>query len=116
MIKSTIAALGALGCLCIGISAVQAGGEMGDSKHKDEGTRFFGFVRDQNGKPLPEAKVVAEIKNSTRYITHTGKNGMYSFGGFAKSVKPDDLLTVVANLAGQGGRACEVGVRIRGSR
>jgi hypothetical protein len=91
MTKSTIAALGALGCLCIGISAVQAGGEMGDAKHKDEGVRFFGFVRDHNGKPVPEAKVVAEIKNSTRYITHTGKNGMYSFGGFTKSVKPDDV-------------------------
>ena len=68
-----------------------AGGEMGDSKHKDEGIRFFGFVRDANGKPVPEAKVVAEIKNSTRYVTHTSKNGMYSFGGFTRNVKPDDV-------------------------
>jgi hypothetical protein len=73
------------------IPCAYAGGEMGDAKHKDEGPRFFGFVRDSTGKPVPEAKVVAEIKGSTRYITHTGKNGMYSFGGFAKSVKPEDV-------------------------
>src|SRR4051812_33280290 len=72
-------------------SFAHAGGEMGETKHKDEGIRFFGFVRDANGKPVPEAKVVAEIKNSTRYVTHTSKNGMYSFGGFTRSVKPDDV-------------------------
>ena len=76
---------------CAFTPGVHAGGEMGDSKHKDEGPRFFGFVRDGSGKPVPEAKVVAEIKNSTRYITHTGKNGMYSFGGFSKNVKPEDV-------------------------
>lgn len=72
-------------------SLAHAGGEMGETKHKDEGVRFFGFVRDANGKPVPEAKVVAEIKNSTRYVTHTSKNGMYSFGGFTRNVKPDDV-------------------------
>jgi hypothetical protein len=77
--------------LTFGAQHAYAGGEMGDAKHKDEGPRFFGFVRDGNGKPVPEAKVVAEIKNSTRYITHTGKNGMYSFGGFSKNVKPEDV-------------------------
>jgi hypothetical protein len=85
-IATALALAGALAA-----SGVYAGGEMGDSKHKDEGPRFFGFVRDGNGKPVPEAKVVAEIKNSTRYITHTGKNGMYSFGGFSKNVKPEDV-------------------------
>jgi len=64
---------------------------MGDAKHKDEGTRFFGFVRDASGKPVVEAKVTAEIKNSIKYVTHTGKNGMYSFGGLNKSVAPDDV-------------------------
>lgn len=85
----------ALALVCGVLAApVYGGGEMGDSKdkHKDEGPRFFGFVRDGNGKPVPEAKVVAEIKNSTRYITHTGKNGMYSFGGFSKNVKPEDVI------------------------
>ena len=91
MPKSKIAVITLLACCAIPIPAVHAGGEMGETKHKDEGIRFFGFVRDADGKPVPEAKVTAEIKNSTRYITHTGKNGMYSFGGFTKSVKPDDV-------------------------
>ena len=87
----------ALALVCGALAVpVYAGGEMGDAKdakkHKDEGPRFFGFVRDGSGKPVPEAKVVAEIKNSTRYITHTGKNGMYSFGGFSKNVKPEDVI------------------------
>ena len=68
-----------------------AAGEMGEAQHKDEGVRFFGFVRDAGGKPIVEAKVSAEIKNGIRYVTHTSKNGMYSFGGFNKSVKPDDV-------------------------
>jgi O-glycosyl hydrolase len=71
--------------------SARAGGEMGDAKHQDEGTRFFGFVRDANGKPVVEAKVSADIKNGIKYVTHTAKNGMYSFGGFNKSVKPDDV-------------------------
>jgi hypothetical protein len=90
MLKSKIAVIALLACCAIPL-AVYAGGEMGEAKHKDEGIRFFGFVRDADGKPVPEAKVTAEIKNSTKYITHTGKNGMYSFGGFTKSVKPDDV-------------------------
>ena len=70
---------------------VRAAGEMGEAQHKDEGIRFFGFVKDAGGKPIIEAKVTAQIKGGIKYVTHTAKNGMYSFGGFAKSVKPDDV-------------------------
>lgn len=84
-----------IGAVLLALSAAAyGGGEMGDAKDKkpkDEGPRFFGFVRDGSGKPLPDAKVVAEIQKGTRYITHTGKNGMYSFGGFSKNVKPEDV-------------------------
>jgi hypothetical protein len=93
MKMSKVAVVVAAVCLAVAGSAY-AGGEMGDAKdakRKDEGPRFFGFVRVGSGKPVPEAKVVAEIKNSTRYITHTGKNGMYSFNGFSKNVAPDDV-------------------------
>ena len=69
----------------------RAAGEMGEAQHKDEGVRFFGFVKDASGKPIIEAKVSAEIKGGIRYVTHTAKNGMYSFGGFNKSVKPEDV-------------------------
>ena len=69
----------------------RAAGEMGEAQHKDEGIRFFGFVKDAGGKPIVEAKVTAQIKGGIKYVTHTAKNGMYSFGGFNKSVKPDDV-------------------------
>src|SRR3954470_12234779 len=75
----------------IGTSPVHSAGEMGEAKHKDEGVRFFGFVKDAAGKPIVEAKVTAQIKGGIKYVTHTAKNGMYSFGGFNKSVKPDDV-------------------------
>ena len=80
-----------LACCEMAAPAAWAAGEMGDAKHNDEGVRFFGFVKDANGKPIVEAKVSAEIKNGVKYVTHTGKNGMYSFNGFNKSVKPDDV-------------------------
>ena len=76
-------------CACCAVTA-RAAGEMGDAKHNDEGIRFFGFVKDAAGKPIVEAKVSAQIKNGIKYVTHTSKNGMYSFGGFSKAVKPED--------------------------
>src|SRR3954468_22432236 len=77
--------------LALSVPIVRGAGEMGEAKHKDEGVRFFGFVKDAAGKPVVEAKVTAQIKGGIKYVTHTGKNGMYSFGGFNKSVKPDDV-------------------------
>ena len=91
MSRLQVALISLLVCCAFAVPAARAGGEMGDAVHKDEGTRFFGFVRDANGKPIVSAKVTAEIKNGTKYVTHTSKNGMYSFGGFNKSVTPDDV-------------------------
>lgn len=69
-----------------------AGGEMGEGDGKaDEGPHFFGFVRDEAGKPLPDAKVTAAIKGGTTYIMRTPKSGMYKFGGLSKTVKPDEV-------------------------
>lgn len=78
-----------IGLFC---NAVWAGGEMGEGDKKgDEGPHFFGFVRDEAGKPLPDAKVTAAIKGGTTYIMRTPKSGMYRFGGLSKSVKPDEV-------------------------
>jgi hypothetical protein len=86
-----IAFMVTLASLALSAPIVRGAGEMGEAKHKDEGIRFFGFVKDAGGKPIIEAKVTAQIKGGIKYVTHTGKNGMYSFGGFAKTVKPDDV-------------------------
>ena len=69
-----------------------AGGEMGEGDKKgDEGPHFFGFVRDEGGRPLADAKVSAAIKNGTTYIMRTPKNGLYKFGGLSKMVTPNDV-------------------------
>ena len=69
-----------------------AGGEMGEGDKKgDEGPHFFGFVRDEGGRPIADAKVSAAIKNGTTYIMRTPKTGMYKFGGLSKTVKADDV-------------------------
>ena len=91
MSKLRIALGAALICGALAAPAARAAGEMGEAQHKDEGIRFFGFVKDAGGKPIIEAKVTAQIKGGIKYVTHTAKNGMYSFGGFNKSVKPDDV-------------------------
>jgi hypothetical protein len=90
-LKLQIACIALLACCALAAPIARAAGEMGDAKHKDEGVRFFGFVKDANGKPIVEAKVTAQISGGIKYVTHTSKNGMYSFGGFNKSVKPDDV-------------------------
>lgn len=65
---------------------------MGDGdKRADEGPHFFGFVKDDAGKPIPDAKVTAAIKSGTTYIMRTPKSGLYRFGGLSKTVKPDDV-------------------------
>lgn len=83
--------IAAIACCAFAAPGARSAGEMGEAKHKDEGVRFFGFVKDTAGKPIIEAKVTAQIKGGIKYVTHTAKNGMYSFGGFNKSVKPDDV-------------------------
>jgi hypothetical protein len=91
MARLQIALISLLTCCALTAPGARAAGEMGDAKHDDEGIRFFGFVKDAAGKPIVEAKVTAQIKGGIKYVTHTAKNGMYSFGGFNKSVKPDDV-------------------------
>lgn len=69
-----------------------AGGEMGDGDTRaEEGPHFFGFVKDEGGKPIPDAKVSAAIKGGTTYIMRTPKTGLYKFGGLSKQVNPNDV-------------------------
>ena len=114
----TVASLG------LSVSIVRGAGEMGEAQHKDEGIRFFGFVKDAAGKPVAEAKVTAQIKDGIKYVTHTGKNGMYSFGGFNKSIKPDDVTIscdkeklqqakVVRKTAGKAAKSIETECRMQ---
>jgi len=80
-----------LACTLLGSPCAHAGGEMGDPDHVDEGTPFFGFVKDAGGKPIVDAKVVAVVKDGTRLIARSAANGMYNFGSLNKALKPEDV-------------------------
>jgi hypothetical protein len=43
-------------CCVLTAQAVRGAGEMGEAKHKDEGVRFFGFVKDAAASPSSRQK------------------------------------------------------------
>lgn len=81
-----------LACALLAWPLAQAGGEMGDPDHVDEGTPYFGFVKDDKGKPVADAKVTATVKDGTRLIARTSIIGMYNFGPLNQNVRPDDVV------------------------
>ena len=69
-----------------------AGGEMGDpDHHDDDGTPFFGFVKDASGKPVIDAKVTAQVKSGTKFVARTSNVGMYNLGTLNKAINPNDI-------------------------
>jgi hypothetical protein len=79
--------------IALAIPLARAGGEMGDEdeQHHDDGLAIFGFVRDAAGKPVVDAKVVAQVKTGTRMVARTSVVGLYRFSNFDKQVKADDI-------------------------
>ncbi len=72
------------------------GGEAGDDAHDhDDGVNFFGFVKDVNGKAIPDAKVTADIKGlikgSASVIARTNATGAYRIPGFGKEISPNNV-------------------------
>jgi hypothetical protein len=60
--------------------------------HQDNGPSYFGFVKDQAGKPVPDAKVTAEIKGRGSVITRTNGSGIYKLPGFGKEMTPNNIV------------------------
>ena len=66
----------------------------------DQGSPYFGFVRDQRGKFLQGATVTATIKTSGSSLSmQTNVLGHFTLPGFAKHINPD---TVVVSCSKQG--------------
>ncbi len=64
---------------------------MGDEdEHRDDGLAIFG-CGDAAGKPVVDAKVVAQVKTGTRMVARTSVVGLYRFSNFDKQVKADDI-------------------------
>ena len=103
----------------------RAGGEMGDlEEHKDDGLAIFGFVRDAAGRPVVDAKVVAQVKTGTRMVARSSAVGLYRFSNFDKQVKPEDVTIsceksgykqsrIMKKPAAPGKRAVEVECRLQ---
>ena len=82
-----------LACLFLLIGKAYAGPDAldGHDEHgPDDGPAYWGFVKDQSGVPVRDAKVSAVHKNLT-LVTRTTATGAYRVRGFKKDVSPDEV-------------------------
>ena len=70
----------------------------------EEGLVYWGFVKDQGGVPVRDAKVSATHKNLT-LVTRSTATGAYRLRGFKQDVKPEE---VVISCAKEGYRQIRV--------
>jgi hypothetical protein len=84
----------ALGLMLTVSTPVRPGGsgDEGPDDHQDNGPSYFGFVKDANGKIVPDAKVTAEIKGRGSVVTRSDKVGIYKLPGFGKEIDPKNVL------------------------
>jgi len=79
-----------------GLTAARGGGQMtfGDDTNTsaNDGPPFFGFIRDAGGAAVGDARVTATVKSGGALVTTSNGIGVYKISGFAKSIKPDDIV------------------------
>ena len=63
-----------------------------DDHSEDEGPAHFGFVKDERGKPVRDAKVSASYKTSLTLVTRTNATGAFRVRGFKKEINPSDVV------------------------
>ena len=80
LLATVLTALGNAGAAWAG------GSDEGPDAHQDDGPSFFGFVKDNTGKAVSEAKVTAEIKGRGSVIARTNAAGYYKIPGFGKDI------------------------------
>ena len=85
-----------LACLALaaGASSARAGGDAfePDDHSPDEGPAYFGFVKDERGVPVRDAKVSASYQTSLTLVTRTNATGAYRIRGFKKEISPNDII------------------------
>lgn len=70
----------------------RAGGEVDEHDEDPEaGPIYYGFVKDQRGSVIGDAKVTAELKGRGSVIARTDILGVYKIPGFGKNTNPDDV-------------------------
>jgi len=63
-----------------------------DDHSAEDGPSYFGFVRDANGRTVPDAKVTVSLKNRLSVVTRTDALGTYKVPGFGREVDPKDVV------------------------
>ena len=63
-----------------------------DDHNPDEGPPFWGFVKDEKGVPVRDAKVSATYKNQLTLVTRTNATGSYKVRGFKKDINISDIV------------------------
>jgi hypothetical protein len=81
----------ALCILSTGLWAGGAGFGDDDDVSEDEGPSYFGFVKDANGRTMPDVKVTVSIKDRGGEVTRTDALGAYKVPGFGKEVDPKEV-------------------------
>ena len=88
---------------CLALFAVAPGARGGsdsadghDDNNPDEGPPFWGFVKDEKGVPVRDAKVSASYKNSLTLVTRTSATGQYRVRGFKKDINIADIVITCA--------------------
>jgi len=92
--KPPLRFLGLLACLFLATApGAWAGSDSADSheENPDEGPPFWGFVKDDRGAPVRDAKVSASYKKSLTLVTRTNATGSYRVRGFKKGIDPADV-------------------------
>ena len=61
-----------------------------DDVVQNAGHSFIGYVRDADGKGVPDAKITIDLKNGT-VVLRTDGDGYFFARGFGTNVDPDDV-------------------------
>jgi hypothetical protein len=67
----------AVGCLLVATAAGTFAGGLDDHDDDVNTLRYFGFVKDANGRMVPGARVSAALKGSMTFSTTTDSTGAY---------------------------------------
>lgn len=63
-----------------------------EEDEEDVGPPYFGFVKEPNGKFMPDATITASIKSMNSSVTvRTDVQGHFRIPGFSKSIDPKEV-------------------------
>jgi len=90
--RGSLVALLVAGLFAGGNGVAWAGGSMDDDEpDPNAGPAYYGFVKDERGSSMADAKVTARLKGRGMIVSRTDVLGVYKIPGFGKEVSPDEV-------------------------